>query len=250
MSRHATGRIAVVTGGAQSIGQAIARRLAEDGHDVAIADLLDAGETEAIVRRAGRNCLTTVCDIASADSVAEFARQVQAQLGACDILVASAGIYPVLNFSETSWEDWRRVMSVNVDSLFHLCKVFLPGMVERRWGRIIAISSTTFHTGTPRFAAYTTSKGAVIGFVRALATEVGEVGVTVNAIAPSLVRTRGTLAGPQGQLGWFEHTRELQAIKRTEEPEDLVGAVSFFASDDAAFITGQTLPVDGGLARV
>jgi NAD(P)-dependent dehydrogenase (short-subunit alcohol dehydrogenase family) len=141
-------------------------------------------------------------------------------------------------------------MSVNVDSLFHLSKAFVPGMVERRWGRVIAVSSTVFHTGTPRFAAYTTSKGAVIGFVRALATEVGEAGVTVNSIAPSLTRTPGTLAGPQGKLGWFEITREQQAIKRTQEPSDLVGAVSFFASDDAAFITGQTLPVDGGLTRV
>ena len=92
-------------------------------------------------------------------------------------------------------------------------------MVERGWGRVIAISSTVFHTGTPRFAAYTTSKGAVIGFVRALATEVGPAGVTVNSIAPSLMRTAGTLAGPQEELGWFDFTRELQAIKRTQEPE-------------------------------
>jgi NAD(P)-dependent dehydrogenase (short-subunit alcohol dehydrogenase family) len=140
-------------------------------------------------------------------------------------------------------------MSINVDSLFHLGKAFLPGMTEGGWGRIVAVSSTTFHMGTPRFAVYTTSKAAVIGFVRAVATEVGDAGVTINAIAPSLVRTRGTEAGPQGELGWFEFTRDLQAIKRTEQPADLVGAVSFFASDDAAFITGQTLPVDGGLAR-
>jgi NAD(P)-dependent dehydrogenase (short-subunit alcohol dehydrogenase family) len=250
MSHHHTGRVAVVTGAAQSIGQAIARRLAADGHDIAIADLQGAAETEALVTAAGRRCLAIECDIASGESVAACALEVEERLGACDILVACAGIYPVLSLSETSWEDWRRVMSVNVDSLFHLGKAFVPGMVARGWGRVIAVSSTTFHTGTPRFAAYTTSKGAVIGFVRALATEVGEAGVTVNAIAPSLVRTHGTLAGPQGELGWFEFTRELQAIKRTEEPDDLVGAVSFFASDDAAFITGQTLPVDGGLSRV
>jgi len=140
-------------------------------------------------------------------------------------------------------------MATNVDSLYHLARAFVPGMVERHWGRVIAISSTVFHTGTPRFAAYTTSKGAVIGFVRALATEVGEAGVTVNSIAPSLTRTAGTLAGPQAELGWFEGVREMQAIKRTQEPADLVGAVSFFASDDAAFVTGQTLPVDGGLTR-
>ncbi len=249
MSTHSTGRIAVVTGGAQSIGQAIALRLARDGHDIAIADLQPATETAEMVTATGRRCLTVECDIASAESVAGFARTVGDELGDVDILVANAGVYPVMDLAETEWEDWRRVMSINVDSLFHLGKAFLPGMVERGWGRVVAVSSTTFHMGTPRFAAYTTSKAAVIGFVRAVATEVGDAGVTINAIAPSLVRTKGTLAGPQAAENWFEVTREMQAIKRVQEPSDLVGAVSFFASDDAAFITGQTLPVDGGLAR-
>jgi NAD(P)-dependent dehydrogenase (short-subunit alcohol dehydrogenase family) len=250
MSRDSSGRVAVVTGGGAGIGQACAARLARDGHRVAIADIASADQTESLIREGGGECLVVHCDISSGESVAAFADQVLERFGRCDVLLACAGIYPVANLSETSWDDWRRVMSTNVDSLFHLAQAFVPGMVERGWGRFIAISSTVFHTGTPRFAAYTTSKGAVIGFVRALATEVGDSGVTVNSIAPSLTRTQGTLAGPQGELGWFEFTRELQAIKRTQEPEDLVGAVSFFASDDAAFITGQTLPVDGGLTRV
>ncbi|HEX4033390.1 MAG TPA: SDR family oxidoreductase [Solirubrobacteraceae bacterium] len=250
MSRQSDGRVAVVTGGASSIGQACAVRLAADGHRLAIADLEPATETQTIIEQAGGSCLSAPCDISSAESVEAFAAQVQEHYGRCDVLLACAGIYPVAHLSETDWELWRRVMSTNVDSLFHLSKAFVPGMVERGWGRVIAISSTVFHTGTPRFAAYTTSKGAVIGFVRALATEVGDSGVTVNSIAPSLTRTKGTLAGPQGELGWFDQTRELQAIKRTQEPADLVGAVSFFASDDSAFVTGQTLPVDGGLTRV
>ncbi|HEY1774628.1 MAG TPA: SDR family oxidoreductase [Solirubrobacteraceae bacterium] len=246
----AEGRVAVVTGGARSIGQACAVRLARDGHRVAIADLAPAGATEAIISADGGECFSVVTDISDADSVAAFAAAVDERYGRCDVMLACAGIYPVAHLSETDFELWRRVMSVNVDSLFHLSKAFVPGMVERGFGRVIAISSTVFHTGTPRFAAYTASKGAVIGFVRALATEVGPSGVTVNSIAPSLTRTEGTTAGPQDELGWFEFTRELQAIKRTQEPADLVGAVSFFASDDAAFITGQTLPVDGGLTRV
>ena len=246
----AEGRVAVVTGGAASIGQACAVRLARDGHRVAIADLAPAQDTEAMISEGGGACFSARCDISDPASVAAFAEQVEARYGRCDVLLACAGIYPVAYLSETSWELWRRVMSVNVDSLFHLSKAFVPGMVERGFGRVIAFSSTVFHTGTPRFAAYTASKGAVIGFVRALATEVGPAGVTVNSIAPSLTRTQGTTAGPQEELGWFEFTRELQAIKRTQEPADLVGAVSFFASDDAAFITGQTLPVDGGLTRV
>ena len=190
------------------------------------------------------------CDISSRESVGAFADAVRERFGRCDVLVASAGIYPVIPFAELEWEDWRRILAVNVDSLFHLSKAFVPGMIENGWGRVIAVSSTTFHTGTPSFVAYTTSKGGVIGFVRALATEVGDAGVTVNSVAPSLVRTQGTEAGPQGPLGWFDHVRDAQAIKRTQQPEDLVGAISFFASDDSAFITGQTLPVDGGLTRV
>jgi NAD(P)-dependent dehydrogenase (short-subunit alcohol dehydrogenase family) len=248
----AEGRVAVVTGGAASgsIGQACAVRLAHDGHRIAIADIASAQETESMIARAGGECFSAPTDISDAASVGAFADAVAERYGRCDVLLACAGIYPVAHLSETDWDLWRRVMSVNVDSLFHLSKAFVPGMVERGFGRVIAISSTVFHTGTPRFAAYTASKGAVIGFVRALATEVGEAGVTVNSIAPSLTRTQGTMAGPQEELGWFDFTRELQAIKRTQEPSDLVGAVSFFASDDAAFITGQTLPVDGGLTRV
>jgi NAD(P)-dependent dehydrogenase (short-subunit alcohol dehydrogenase family) len=247
---NAEGRVAVVTGGASGIGAACARRLARDGHRIAIADIAAADETETLIRAAGGECLTGLCDISAADSVAAFAGQVLGRYGRCDVLLACAGIYPVASLADTTFELWRRVMSTNVDSLYHLATAFVPGMVERGWGRVIAISSTVFHTGTPQFAAYTTSKGAVIGFVRALATEVGDAGVTVNSIAPSLTRTAGTLAGPQAELGWFDGVRAAQAIKRTQEPEDLVGAVSFLASDDAAFITGQTLPVDGGLTRV
>ena len=250
MDRDARGRVAVVTGGAASIGQACARRLARDGHRIAIADIAPSDETEAMIRADGGDCFADRCDVASPDSVQAFATSAVERFGQVDVLLMCAAIYPIANLSDTPWELWRSVMATNVDSLYHLATAFVPGMVERRWGRVIAISSTVFHTGTPRFAAYTTSKGAVIGFVRALATELGDVGVTVNSIAPSLTRTAGTLAGPHTELGWFEHTRDLQAIKRTEEPEDLVGAVSFFASDDSAFITGQTLPVDGGLTRV
>ena len=146
------------------------------------------------------------CDISSRESVGAFADAVRERFGRCDVLVASAGIYPVIPFAELEWEDWRRILAVNVDSLFHLSKAFVPGMIENGWGRVIAVSSTTFHTGTPQFVAYTTSKGGVIGFVRALATEVGDAGVTVNSVAPSLVRTKGTEAGPQGPLGWFDFT--------------------------------------------
>jgi len=245
-----TTRTAVVTGGAASIGQAFARRLAQDGHRVAIADLAPADETVAMVNGAGSEALAALCDVSSGESVRAFADAVAERFGHCDILVASAGIYPIAPLADTTWEQWRRVMSINLDSLFHLTQAFLPGMRQRGWGRIVAVASNLFYTGMAGMVPYVASKGGVVGFVRALAGEVGEDGVTVNAIAPSLVRTQGTLTGPHTEMGLFEIVRGQQAIKRTQVPDDLVGMLSFLASDDAAFITGQTFPVDGGGVRV
>ncbi len=242
-------RVAVVTGGAAGIGLAYARRLAADGRAVVIADLTACEDTERLVREEGGELEAGVCDVSSAESVRAFADDVLERHGHVDVLVHNAGIYPIAPFLQTDWATWRRVMDVNLDSLFHLTQAFLPGMVEAGWGRIVVMASTTFHDGTPGLAAYTASKGGVIGFVRSLAAEVGDYGITVNAIAPGIVRTPGTLAGPQEELGIFEMLKQSQAIKRTQLPEDLVGALAFLTSDDAAFMTGQTLVVDGGWVR-
>ncbi len=242
-------RVAVVTGGAAGIGQAYARRLAADGHAVVVADLAAADETERLVREDGGSVSSARCDVGSAESVRDLADGVLERHGHVDVLVHNAGIYPIAPFEDTDWATWRRVMDINLDSLFHLTKAFLPGMREAGWGRIVVAASTTFHDGTPGLAAYTASKGGVIGFVRSLAAEVGDHGITVNAIAPGIVRTPGTLAGPQEELGIFEMLKQSQAIKRTQLPEDLVGALAFVTSDDAAFMTGQTLVVDGGWVR-
>ena len=238
-----------MTGGAAGFGQAFAVRLAEAGHDVALADIADCDETEAQVRAAGGDVLGVRCDVSSGESVEAFAAAVRDRFGRCDVLVANAGIYPIAPFEEVTFEDWRRIMSVNLDSLFHLTKAFLPGMREARWGRIICMASNGFHTGIPQLTPYVASKGGVIGFVRSLAGEIGADGVTINALAPSLTRTQGTLTGPHGELGWFEHVAEAQAIKRTQVPSDLTGTLAFLASDDAGFITGQTIAVDGGAVR-
>ncbi len=147
-----------------------------------------------------------------------------------------------------SFDNWRKVMSVDLDSLFLMCKAFLPAMKQNAYGRIINVTSTVGWLVAPNVTHYTAAKMGVIGFTRALATEVGEFGITVNAIAPGLVRTGTTEKGPQAQM--FDMVVSMQAIKRTETPDDVVGAVSFLASDDAAFMTGQTLVVDGGITRL
>jgi NAD(P)-dependent dehydrogenase (short-subunit alcohol dehydrogenase family) len=243
------GRIAVVTGAAAGIGQAFAHRLALDGHRVAIADVEPAGETEDLVRGAGSAAFSMRCDVSSGEEVARFADAVRERFGRCDVLVANAGIYPIAPFAETSWETWRRIMAVNLDSLFHLTQAFLPGMRDMGWGRIVVMASNGFHTGIPGLTPYVASKGGVIGFVRSLAGEIGDDGVTINALAPGLTRSAGTLAGPHEELGWFDRVAGGQAIKRTGEPSDLTGALSFLVSDQAGFITGQTLAVDGGSVR-
>ncbi|MFT3864256.1 MAG: SDR family oxidoreductase [Solirubrobacterales bacterium] len=245
--QSADGRVAVVTGAAAGIGQALAGRLAGDGMRIAIADLDPAEETLAAVAAAGSEGFAERCDISDGKSVAAFAAAVRERYGRCDVLICNAGVYPLARFEDWTWEQWRAVMSVNVDSLFHLTKAFLPAMREAGWGRIVAAASNGVYSGLPSLTPYVASKGAVVGFVRSLAGEVGGDGVTINAYAPSLTRTRGTtVTGPHEELGLFEKVVAEQAIPRTQVPEDVAGLVSFLASDAAGFITGQTIPVDGG----
>jgi 3-oxoacyl-[acyl-carrier protein] reductase/(S)-1-phenylethanol dehydrogenase len=243
-------RIAVVSGAAAGLGRAYARRLAAEGAVVWIADADRAGaaETEALIRADGGAARAGSCDVTVPASVSAFAASVLEQDERCDILVNNAGIYPVLGFEDTTLDDWRRVMSVNLDGTFLMCRSFLPGMRERGYGRVVNIATTIPWLSIGDFSAYSASKMGVIGLTRALASEYGVHGVTVNAAAPSLVRTPTTESGPQA--GMFAAVAQAQAIKRTQEPEDMVGTIAFLASDDAAFTTGQTLVADGGLVRL
>jgi (S)-1-phenylethanol dehydrogenase len=248
MGRGHAGKVAVVTGGAAGLGQACARRLAEEGTHIAIADLAATDATEALVRAAGGEVFSASCDVASPPSVRAFADAVLERFGRVDILVNNAGIYPRARFADLEYELWRKVLGVNLDSAFLMCKAFVPDMQTRSWGRVVNIASNSFWLPSPMRVHYITSKAALIGFTRALASDLGESGVTVNAIAPGLTRTETAARSLPGEF--FESVAAQQAIKRTEVPEDLVGTVAFLTSDDAAFITGQTISVDGGLVRL
>jgi 3-oxoacyl-[acyl-carrier protein] reductase len=243
-SRH-QGRVAVVTGGAAGIGQAFVERLARDGARVAIADVGDPAESLRLAEAAGGEAVAVPCDVSSEQDVAALGAAVAERFGPVEILVHNAGIYPLTDFAAMTFADWRRIMSVNLDSAFLLCHEFLPGMRERGWGRVVCMASTAFHAGMGGMVHYVASKGGVIGFTRSLAAEAGPDGVTVNAIAPSLVRTQTTTDDPRA----FDAVAASQAIKRTQLPDDVAGALSFLVSDDAAFVTGQTLVVDGGRVR-
>jgi NAD(P)-dependent dehydrogenase (short-subunit alcohol dehydrogenase family) len=250
--RH-QGKTAVISGAASGIGQASAVRLAEEGARVVIADRAKAQETLRLIEGAGGEGIAVECDVSNPASVAALKEAVEKNSGRCDILVNNAGIYPMQTFDEISFEDWRRVLSVNLDSMFLMTKALSGGMRQRRWGRVINIASDTVNLLVPNLVHYISSKGGVIGFTRSLATEFGEHGVTVNAIAPGLTRTPGTInqtmPGDMTPEKLFDMMAHTQSIKRSEVATDLVGAVSFLASEDAAFITGQTLYVNGGLTR-
>lgn len=243
-------KVAVVTGGARGLGRAICKRLADDGAKIAIADILDATETIALTGLNGDRVFQKKCDVTSAEDIAALKEDVDSKLGGCDILVHSAGIFPSCSFDDLTFELWRKVFSVNLDSAFHLCKAFIPGMKEKRWGRIISMASNTFYVAPPGLSHYVASKGGLIGLHRTLSTEYANFGITVNTIAPMLTRTEGAEKFFAEQQQMFDMVLEWQDIKRPAEANDIVGAVSFLASDDASFITGQTIPVDGGTVKL
>lgn len=236
-------RVALVTGGARGIGAAIVSRLIDSGYAVAVADKAYAAfETTAGLFRGP-------CDVRSRQSVEHFIAAATEICGPVDILVNNAGFFPMQPFEKITADDWNEVMAVNLTSVFNTCQCLLPGMRARGWGRVINIASNSFFMGVPALGHYIASKGAVIGLTRSLAAEYGAFGITANCIAPNFTRTEGSAPIEAMAPDVVAQTLASQCIPRMALPDDVAGAVLFLASDQSAFMTGQTLIVDGGTIK-
>ncbi|MCS7006893.1 MAG: SDR family oxidoreductase [Thermoleophilia bacterium] len=230
------GKVAIVTGGARGIGAAIARGLEAQGATVVVADL---EPPEGGIR----------ADVSSEEDVARMVSETLARHGGIDILVNNAGLYaslPMRPFTDIPLEEWRRVMDVNVASMFLTCRAVVPVMRERGGGKIVNISSGTPFRGVPFLLHYVTSKGAIVAFTRALARELGKDGIHVNCVAPGFTMSDGVKEHPEVIEALRDVSIAARTIQRDQVPEDVVGAVVFLCTPAADFITGQTMVIDGG----
>lgn len=242
MSDTHEGRVAVVTGAARGLGQAVALKLAQRGAQVVGVDLLDSEETAERVADLGGRYDGVVADLTLEEDVSRVHQHVVDAFGRGDVLVNVAGAASVAPFAELDYATFKRMQTVNVDSAFLMCKAFVGDMRQAGWGRVVNFSSGMIDQAIPGFSAYRTSKAAVLGLSRALASEVGDDGVTVNAVSPSFVKT------PGNEFQWqaSEFVVQSQMIHQPAEVDDVTGLVSFLASDDAAYITGQMINADRG----
>ncbi|MFJ9031019.1 SDR family NAD(P)-dependent oxidoreductase [Streptomyces sp. NPDC102274] len=241
-------RVAVVTGAAQGFGRAISIGLARRGVDVVAVDLSASEETLKEVEAAGARGVGLEADVSDPETTGRLAALLDAEFGRCDILVNNAGIYPNKRFSDVDYDLWQRVLHINLDSQFLMAKAVVPLMARGGWGRIINITSNSVALPAPGLSHYMASKMGVIGFTRGLANDVGDSGITVNAVGPTASLTPGGKAHIDPEV--IASLSTTQAIKRPGGPDDIVGTVLFLASEDSGWVTGQTIMADGGLARL
>jgi NAD(P)-dependent dehydrogenase (short-subunit alcohol dehydrogenase family) len=247
-----TRRAALVTGAAGGLGAAYAHRLAADGFRIAIVDIKPGDRVADAINLSGGEARSYVCDITSPDAIAALIAHIDAEMGGCDVLVNNAGVYDFTPHETATLALWRKMMSLNLDAMFVLTQAVIPGMKAKGWGRIINIASNSCFIPPPGLSAYVASKSASIGYVKSLSGELGQFGITVNAVAPGPTATEGTRSAFNDEpsfLGFMQQFVDNQAIKKISVPEFSAPVVSFFASEDSAFVTGQTLVVDGGDAK-
>lgn len=238
------GKVAIVTGGASGIGLATAQRLARDGARVAIWDLNETAAQAAAdqINQSGQQAIASKVDISKRDQVDAAVKEIHAKFGPISILVNNAGMTLFRSFMEMDEETWDKVMTVNLKSMLVCTQAVLPDMIDAKWGRIVNVSSSSAQSGSARMTCYAASKGGVIAFSKSLAQELASTGITVNNVPPGFVDTPMLRSSPVQ----VEQTVAASPMKRAGRPEDMAAAIAFLASEDAGYITGHTLSVNGG----
>lgn len=242
-------KVVIITGAAQGIGETYAKALAEEGARIVVADILDGTDVVREIKEKGGRALFVNTDVSDEASASAMAAAAVEYFGRIDVLVNNAAVYASLDlkpFEEIDVLEWDKVMSVNVRGPFVCAKAVVPYMKRNGYGRIVNISSGTPFKGMPNLLHYVTSKGAVLALTRALAREVGDHGICVNTLAPGLVLSEGVIQNRELRDKLTGPVIASRAIKRDQVPSDLIAPLLFLVSDDSAFMTGETVVVDGG----
>jgi NAD(P)-dependent dehydrogenase (short-subunit alcohol dehydrogenase family) len=242
-------RVAVVTGGAAGMGLAIVRRLAQQGHRVAVLDLDGTAAKQAAeeLQSGGASAIGVEVDVSDRAAVDDAMRQVRSELGPIEIIVTSAGFDRFEKFTDITLESWDRMLAVNLTGTFHCVQAAVPDMIDGGWGRIVTISSSSAQSGSRRMAHYVASKGGVIALTKALGLELAPHGITVNTIPPGFIDTpMARRAEARGDLPSIDAVAAQTPVRRAGTPDDIAAACVFLCSEDAGYITGQQINVNGG----
>jgi len=245
MPISAKDKVVIITGGVGEMGSSMARRLVQEGAKVVMADIQDGKPLEEELRQSGE-ALFVRTDVTSEEDTRRMAAEAERAFGRIDVLINNAGLFTACPWDQLTYPEWQTRMRVNVDGVFLATKAVVPAMRKQGKGRIINIGSDTVWMGTPGFAHYVASKGAILAFTRAIASELGREGITSVYVTPTLLDTPGTRAAfPQGH---FDYVLSHTPLGRFEKPEDVNGLIVFLCSDDSAFINGAAINIGGGIS--